>query len=115
MLKTRMNKGKTRISAGFSLAEMEGFEPSRHFRTLLPEQGSPFTTWVHLQGLRITVGGVGGEDGIRTHGSDESPVFKTGSLNRSDTSPRLYIVLQYIIISGGGSSSGNWIIFVRRG
>jgi hypothetical protein len=36
MLKTRMNKGKTRISAGFSLAEMEGFEPSRHFRTLLP-------------------------------------------------------------------------------
>ena len=36
MLKTRMNKGKARISAGFSLAEMEGFEPSRHFRTLLP-------------------------------------------------------------------------------
>ena len=36
MLKTRMNKRKTRISAGFSLAEMEGFEPSRHFRTLLP-------------------------------------------------------------------------------
>jgi len=34
MLKTRINKGKTRISAGFSLAEMEGFEPSRHFRTL---------------------------------------------------------------------------------
>ena len=29
MLKTRMNKGKTRISAGFSLAEMEGFEPTR--------------------------------------------------------------------------------------
>lgn len=26
MMKTRMNKGKTRISAGFSLAEMEGFE-----------------------------------------------------------------------------------------
>ena len=34
--KPRINKGKTRISAGFSLAEMEGFEPSRHFRTLLP-------------------------------------------------------------------------------
>ena len=33
--------------------------------------------------------GVGGEDGIRTHGSDESPVFKTGSLNHSDTSPGL--------------------------
>ena len=29
----------------------------------------------------------GGEEGIRTLGSFESPVFKTGSLNRSDTSP----------------------------
>ena len=31
MLKTRMNKGKTRISAGFSLAEMERFELSNRF------------------------------------------------------------------------------------
>ena len=30
---------------------------------------------------------VGGEGGIRTHGSFESLVFKTSSLNRSDTSP----------------------------
>ena len=30
----------------------------------------------------------GGESGIRTHGSFESPVFKTGSLNHSDTSPK---------------------------
>ena len=30
---------------------------------------------------------MGGESGIRTHGSFESPVFKTGSLNRSDISP----------------------------
>ena len=30
----------------------------------------------------------GGESGIRTHGSCESPVFKTGSLNHSDISPR---------------------------
>ena len=29
----------------------------------------------------------GGESGIRTHGSFESPVFKTGSLNHSDISP----------------------------
>ena len=29
----------------------------------------------------------GGEGGIRTHGSDESLVFKTSSLNPSDTSP----------------------------
>ena len=33
------------------------------------------------------VRGYGGEEGIRTLGSFESPVFKTGSLNRSDTSP----------------------------
>ena len=31
MLKTRMNKGKTRISAGFLLAEMERFELSNRF------------------------------------------------------------------------------------
>jgi hypothetical protein len=31
MLKTRMNKGKPRISAGFSLAEMERFELSNRF------------------------------------------------------------------------------------
>ena len=30
----------------------------------------------------------GGESGIRTHGSCESPVFKTGSLNHSDISPQ---------------------------
>ena len=29
----------------------------------------------------------GGEEGIRTLGSDESLVFKTSSINRSDTSP----------------------------
>ena len=31
ILKTRINKGKTRISAGFSLAEMERFELSNRF------------------------------------------------------------------------------------
>ena len=31
MLKARINKGKTRISAGFSLAEMERFELSNRF------------------------------------------------------------------------------------
>ena len=34
MLKTRMNKGKARISSGFSLAEMEGFEPTRKIMLL---------------------------------------------------------------------------------
>ena len=32
----------------------------------------------------------GGESGIRTHGSFESLVFKTSSLNHSDTSPHLH-------------------------
>lgn len=32
----------------------------------------------------------GGEGGIRTHGTfTRTPVFKTGSLNRSDTSPTI--------------------------
>ena len=35
----------------------------------------------------------GGERGIRTPGSFESPVFKTGSINRSDISP--YAVLEF--------------------
>ena len=39
---------------------------------------------------------VGGEEGIRTLGSDESLVFKTSSLNRSDTSPSVTeIILAY--------------------
>ena len=39
--------------------------------------------------IKLTFLRCGGEDGIRTHGSFESLVFKTSSLNRSDTSPRL--------------------------
>ena len=43
----------------------------------------------------------GGESGIRTHGSFESPVFKTGSLNHSDISPHLFqseakLILPYL-------------------
>ncbi len=34
---------------------------------------------------------LGGEGRIRTHGSFESPVFKTGSLNHSDTSPDMFL------------------------
>ena len=47
-----------------------------------PLEGKPFDATFNSHLL-------GGEDGIRTHGSNESPVFKTGSLNRSDTSPGL--------------------------
>ena len=52
---------------GFTLAEKEGFEPSRHFRALLPSQGGPFTTWVLLQRLTGLTKKCGGEGGIRTH------------------------------------------------
>ncbi len=45
-------------------------------------------TWVLLRIDNFLFCGLsGGEGEIRTHGSCESPVFKTGSLNRSDTSP----------------------------
>ena len=53
-------------------------------------RGAPSATWVLLQANRhISIWKInGGESGIRTHGSFESPVFKTGSLNHSDISPR---------------------------
>ena len=44
-----------------------------------------YLIFMHPVGWRLLE--VGGEEGIRTLGSDESPVFKTGSLNHSDTSP----------------------------
>ena len=75
------------------------------FQTYSLSRGAPSPTWVHLQmggAFRIfSCGGdVGGESGIRTHGSFESPVFKTGSLNRSDISPyRLNCKLFYHILS----------------
>ena len=43
----------------------------------------------------LTLKKCGGEEGIRTLGSFESPVFKTGSLNRSDTSPFQGRLLSY--------------------
>ena len=50
MLKARMNKGKTRISAGFLLAEMERFELSRRFEpTYRISSADPSTAWVHLR------------------------------------------------------------------
>ena len=76
----------------FFLAEKEGFEPSLRFPGLLPEQWSPFGQLVYFSiptsGGVIHLNKIGGESGIRTHGSCESPVFKTGSLNHSDVSPQ---------------------------
>ena len=43
-----------------------------------------FSTWCRS---RLFIKLDGGESGIRTHGSRESLVFKTSSLNRSDISP----------------------------
>ena len=59
-------------------------------------RGAPSATWVLLQAeykrsyvsTHPAESFSGGESGIRTHGSFESPVFKTGSLNHSDISPR---------------------------
>ena len=72
-------------------AEREGFEPSVPVRAQLlsrepdsatlaplPIKGSPLPPLRHVTG----------ESGIRTHGTREgTTVFKTASLNRSDTSP----------------------------
>lgn len=53
----------------------------------------------------------GGEDGIRTHGSNESLVFKTSSLNRSDTSPGLsgFIDSQTSKASNASSIRSHWM------
>ena len=65
------------------------------FPTYALSRGASSPTWVHLRVVTLNIvysvllpkRKDGGEGGIRTHGSLESPVFKTGSLNRSDTSP----------------------------
>ena len=55
-----------------------------------PRHQLEYFSMVALNGTILFCGGdVGGEGGIRTRGPFGSPVFKTGSLNRSDTSPRL--------------------------
>ena len=81
--------------------------PARYYPPT-PLAGEPLiATWVLLHGCKLRVHYLlwleiksGGESGIRTHGSFESPVFKTGSLNRSDISPyRLNCKLFYHILS----------------
>jgi hypothetical protein len=43
---------------------------------------------------------VGGEGGIRTHGTREgTPVFKTGAFNRSATSPQLEVYFRWRVMS----------------
>ena len=48
---------------------------------------SPDEVWYYYE--KCSYKRYGGEGGIRTHGSCESLVFKTSSLNHSDTSPYL--------------------------
>ena len=85
---------QTGLSCGFWRRWRDSNSRAR-FQTYSLSRGAPSPTWVHLQmggASRIfSCGGdVGGESGIRTHGSFESPVFKTGSLNHSDISPHLF-------------------------
>ena len=73
-----------------------GIRTPARFYPPTPLAGEPLiATWVLLHGCKLRVHYLlwlemksGGESGIRTHGSFESPVFKTGSLNHSDISPR---------------------------
>ena len=85
-----------------------GIRTLARFNPTTPLAGEPLiATWVLLHGCKLRVHYLlwlkmksGGESGIRTHGSFESPVFKTGSLNRSDISPyRLNCKLFYHILS----------------
>ena len=67
-------------------------------RTVLPayslSRGAPYSHLGTSAWLQVVSGyggeKGGGESGIRTHGSCESPVFKTGSLNHSDISPHRF-------------------------
>ncbi len=92
---------QTGLSCGFWRRWRDSNSRAR-FQTYSLSRGAPSPTWVHLQmggASRIfSCGGdVGGESGIRTHGSFESPVFKTGSLNRSDISPYVTpIIIPYL-------------------
>ena len=75
-----------------------GIRTPARFYPPTPLAGEPLiATWVLLHGCKLRVHYLlwlkmksGGESGIRTHGSFESPVFKTGSLNHSDISPHLF-------------------------
>ena len=75
------------------MAEKEGFEPSRRSSRPTPLAGEPlrplgyFSMVEKLSVFSHALIKSGGESGIRTHGSFESPVFKTGSINHSDISP----------------------------
>ncbi len=52
----------------FSLAQKEGFEPSRRFYPAYSlSRGAPSATWV-LPQIYINFRKIGGESGIRTHG-----------------------------------------------
>ena len=65
ILKTRINKGKTRISAGFSLAEMEGFELCSRF-LLIPKRTVNFVQSVPcFIEHRLSTVGVAVRNGIR--------------------------------------------------
>ena len=52
-------------------------------------------TWVFLRIKNILLKKSGGEGEIRTHGPYESLVFKTSSLNHSDTSPQHFVIVPY--------------------
>lgn len=55
--------------------------------------------------------GVGGEEGIRTLGSFESLVFKTSSINHSDTSPTVtHHMITYLRVSVNSFTLVFWAV-----
>ena len=74
----------------FFVAEKEGFEPSRQSPQPTPLAGEPLTaTWVLL---RIQLHRCWRrERDVNPRCLSASPVFKTGSINHSDISPRTHL------------------------
>ena len=91
-----IKKSKQAIQSLLRLGAEGGIRTLAPVSRSTPLAGEPLiATWVLLQVLRSANDSVvgekgGGESGIRTHGSCESLVFKTSSLNHSDISPSLF-------------------------
>ena len=90
--KAEKQKKKCPIRTNKALCLWRGrrdLNPRAAFTAYSLSRGAPSASWVlpQVENIKIMEFTYGGESGIRTHGSCESPVFRTGSLNHSDISP----------------------------
>ena len=98
----KCEKGQS-FDCPFSWRRMRDLNPRGSYPPYALSRGASSTSWVILQMSELNSFFIkflfwcryGGEGGIRTHGSCESLVFKTSSLNHSDTSPYLKLRIIY--------------------